>query len=238
MKTLSFGGKLFATIAALFVLKFASAQQPDSVEVTKKLDYTYQRRYIINDIKISGLSNNINETLMISNSGLMRGDTLLLPGSTHLSDAVKRLWDERYFSDIKVLMHFIDSENVNIEIVVKPRPLVNQWLLEGVSKGQKTDLMDKLDLKRGSEMSEFTINRAINIIKKHYSEKGFRNAKVTVKQSDTSEFQNMINVTFVVDKGEKVKIGDIQISGNVEIPTKKLLKAMKGTKKKNWRCFH
>ena len=64
MKTLSFGGKLFATIAALFVLNFASAQQPDSVEVTKKLDYTYQRRYIINDIKISGLSSNINETLM------------------------------------------------------------------------------------------------------------------------------------------------------------------------------
>ncbi len=237
MKVLSFGGKIIAAFAALLMVNYATAQQPDSIEVTKKLDYSYQRMYIINDIKISGLSKNINENLMISNSGLMRGDTLYLPGSTHLADAVKRLWDERYFSDIKVLMQFIDSENVNIEIVVQPRPLVNQWLLEGVGKGQKSDLMDKLDLKRGSEMSEFTINRAINIIKKHFAEKGYHNTQVTVKEGETNEVLNMIDVTFVVDKGERVKIGEIQITGNSEVPTKKLLKAMKGTKAKNWNFF-
>ena len=57
--------------------------------------------------------------LMIANSGLSRGDTLLLPGSTHLADAVKRLWNEKFFSDIQIYMEFIDHEKVNIESVGK-----------------------------------------------------------------------------------------------------------------------
>ena len=238
MKIKSFGGKILAVIAALLIVGPITAQQQDTIKSIKNLDYTTQRLYIINDITMTGLNKqHFDPQLMIANSGLSRGDTLLLPGSTHLADAVKRLWNEKFFSDIQIYMELIDHEKVNIEIHVKPRLMVNEWIIEGVGKGQKDELFDKLDLNRGSELSEFVLDRATSIIKKHYEEKGFHNTQIKIQQTNSAESDNMVDVTFVIDRGRRIKIGEILFEGNKEFADARLRGAMKNTNKKNWNIF-
>ena len=85
----------------------------------------------------------------------------------------------------------------------------------------------KLKLKRGSELSEFVINTNSDAIKKYFDEKGFQNAEVSVEQVNDTTVHNAVNVTFVVNKKSRVKIGKISFEGNEVFSDKRLRKTFK-----------
>jgi hypothetical protein len=50
---------------------------------------------------------------------------------------------------------------------------------------------------------------AVEAIKKFYAEKGFRDTKVTIVERKDTTFNNTLALDFVIDKGPKVKINNI-----------------------------
>lgn len=106
------------------------------------------------------------------------------------------------------------------------------------SKAKKSELIDKkLKLKRGSELSEFVINTNSDAIKKYFDEKGFQNAEVSVEQVNDTTVHNAVNVTFVVNKKSRVKIGKISFEGNEVFSDKRLRKTFKKTHQKGINIF-
>ena len=96
-----------------------------------------------------------------------------------------------------------------MEISVRERPRVYRWLFEGegVGKGRQKDIIEKLQLKTGGELSDYVIDKNTKLIKKYFAEKAFRNAEVSVRIENDPVIQNAVNVTFVIDRKRKVKIG-------------------------------
>ena len=133
--------------------------------------------YHIRNVNIRGVEH-MNENLIRSTSGLIPGDTIYLP-STYISNSITRLWGQRYFSDVKVGAT-IEGDSVDIELFVKERPRVYNWdfVGEGVGRGKQKDLAEKLKLRRGTELSDYVIDRNERLIKKEFVEKGFRNVEV------------------------------------------------------------
>ncbi len=107
----------------------------------------------------------------------MPGDSLYLP-SSYISNSITRLWNQRYFSDVKVGATIL-GDSVDLEIFLKERPLVNNWKFEGISRGKQKDLTEKLKLRRGTELSDYVIDKNMKLIKAYFVEKGFRNVEVT-----------------------------------------------------------
>ena len=70
------------------------------------------------------------------------------------------------------------------------------------------------------------------IIKKHFEEKGFKNAEVNIKQTDDLTHENEVIVDIYVDKKEKVKVHKIYIDGNEVLSDRKIKWAMKKTNEK------
>lgn len=62
------------------------------------------------------------------------------------------------FSDVKIGAE-IEGDSLDLEVFLKERPRVNNWDFEGISKGKKKDLLEKLKLKRGSELSDYIIDK-------------------------------------------------------------------------------
>lgn len=56
--------------------------------------------YYIRKVNVYGVRFR-DKNLLLSTSGLMPGDSLYLP-STFISDAITRLWNQRYFSDVEI----------------------------------------------------------------------------------------------------------------------------------------
>src|SRR5699024_10588929 len=167
---------LLVSILMLSVWNGYSRQQtdaPQDADGVPMMEYGDAKPYTINDIKIFGVQY-LDPDILTASTGLIRGDTVLIPGNA-ISQAVSRLWNQRYFSDVKVIAELLTDDMVNIEIYLKERPRVYRWNFEGVRKGEATTLLEELKLKRGSELSDYVIDKNIKLIKKHYSGKGFRN---------------------------------------------------------------
>lgn len=198
-------------------------------------DYDAPKLYILNKINVEGVKYYNDLEVLKATTGLTPGDSVYLP-SNYISQAVNRLWSQRYFSDVKILAKPV-GDSLNLDIILKERPRVYKWEFQGTKKGEATDLYESLKLRRGSELSDYNLKKSMDLIKKHYAEKGFMNVEVTPRITNDTTIQNAVNVTFIVDKKNKVKIGDIIFDGNVEVKDGRLAGSMKKTAKKGWKFW-
>ncbi len=199
------------------------------------IDYRNPKEYIIADITISGIET-MDRNILISMSGLKKGDKIEIPGEK-ITQVVKKFWDQGLFEDVKVSITKTDGLNAYLDIYLQERPRVSEIILKGVNKSDQDDLKENLSLKRGSQATENEINRAIYFIKEHYKEKGFFNTEVEVTQERDTVYSNRVALTFDIDKNSKVKIEEIVFRGNTAYESKKLRRVMKNTKQRDWNIF-
>ena len=206
------------------------AQEPQSVSKPVEVDYDQPRSYIIGGISVDG-NTHFGEQQIISLTGLQQGMKVTIP-SDDLSSVVTRLWAQKYFEDVALEIDRINApgDSAWLKIVIKERPRVSRWLFSGVKKNEQKDLEERLRLRRGGEFSDYVATTSVGIIKKYYSEKGFLNCNVDVQTQKDSIIKNAIRVNFAVDKGDKIRIRDINFEGNEGVSDFKLAKSMKKTK--------
>jgi outer membrane protein insertion porin family len=187
------------------------------------------REYTIAGIKISG-TKYLDESLLQSISGLTVGDKVTIPGGDNFSKAINNLWRQNLFADVTIYFTKLVGTDVYIEINVTERPRLSNFYFKGVKKGDADDLTTKSGLIKGRVVTENMKRVAVQAIKKFYSEKGYQAATVTVTEAHDPAVQNSEILTFMIDRGPKVKIEDITFFGNHEVPSSKLKKEMKDTK--------
>ncbi len=226
---------LVVALLALNIVAVSAQEVQPPVSGQDRLDYSAEpKSYIIGELKATGLRA-INPELLIKTTGLAKGDEITIPGD-RLSAITRRLMDQRHFSDIETFTSF-RGDTVDITFELKERQRVKQWIFEGTKGSEAKDMQTQLKLRRSGELSQFAIMSALEGIDNFYNEKGFRNAKVDVMVTPDSATRNFVNVTFKVDRGKRVRVGEILIDGNENIEDRKILQSMKKTKKVSWNIF-
>ena len=89
-----------------------------------------------------------------------------------------------------------------------------------------------LGLQVGGQINPDMIDRIKLIIKRHFEEKGFKNATVDVVQRDDVTGDNRVMLDINIKKNGKVKVKHIYLTGVDEKEAKKLKRAMKKTHEK------
>ncbi len=208
----------------------AIAENPDDNFVVPQgaqyLDSKEQKLYHIRKVNIHGVKY-LNHDILRSASGLVPGDSVYLPGP-FIQNAANRLWMQRYFEDIQIGAT-IEGDSLDLEVVLKERPRVMNWKIAGVPKSKSADLINELKLKRGHELSDYVIDKNSKLIKKHFSDKGFRNCEVTATYEQDTVITQGVNVTFHVKKNPRVRIGAITFEGNKNFDNKRLERTFKKT---------
>ena len=243
---MNYSGKIFSA-AALLVLCCSNifAQEPQDTTAAPKPAISENapmfknsgepKLYYIRKINVHGIKY-LNPDVLKSSAGLIEGDSIYLP-SNFIANAITRFWSQRFFSDVKIGAE-IDGDSLDLEVFLKERPRVYNWAFEGISKGKQKDLLEKLKLKRGSELSDYVIDKNKKLIRDYWSEKGFRNTEVDVRiDNDTLRPGQAVNVTFLIDRKEKVKIGRINFIGNEQFKDKRLRRTFKKTHQKSINFF-
>ena len=206
------------------------AENPDDGFVMPEnapfLDSKQQKLYHIRKVNIHGVKY-LNHDILRSASGLVPGDSVYLPGP-FIQNAANRLWMQRYFEDIQIGAT-IEGDSLDLEVMLTERPRVMNWKIAGVSKSKSADLINELKLKRGHELSDYVLDKNSKLIKKHFSDKGFRNCEVTATYENDSVIKQGVNVTFHVTKNPRVRIGAITFEGNKNFEGKRLERTFKKT---------
>lgn len=227
------------SVLSVSVLLLALSPRVRAQAGTEAGDFSYAvpERVIIQDVTVSGVEY-IDPRVLLDIVGLRKGDTISLPGS-EITAAVKKLNSQNLFSSVSINLAHREADHVVLDIHLQEQPRISRIEYVGVKRGAKKDLEEKLSLKAGQQATEATLDQAKRVIRKYYLDKGFLRVKVDARrQQDTLNF-NAVVVTFVVDRGKKVKVKEIDFEGNTAFKDSKLRwKAFKKTKRINWNIFN
>ncbi|WP_438695983.1 outer membrane protein assembly factor BamA [Winogradskyella undariae] len=210
-------------IASLFIISINSYAQVEDGET-----------YLINEITVTGNTNFSAQTIIAYSK--LRKDEEIQVGGEKIANAVKTLWKSNLFSSIDIYITNIDGNTADLEINLSDLPELKELTIEGVKKGKKEEIIDENKLKPGQKVTENLIATTKNYLTNKYRKKGFLNTDVKISTSEVidSVEKERVDMRLVIDKGEKVKIKSINFEGNEKIADKKLRKAMKSTKQKNF----
>jgi len=206
-----------------------------SQEKAEIIDYLDSYDYIIGGVSVSGVRF-LDTNALIGISGLRVGQEVSVPGDA-MTNAVKKLWQQGLFSDVRISIVKTVSDTVFLDIALQERPRISSVRYNGLKNSETQDLAEKINMPVGSQLTSYQLNNTRKIITDHFIEKGFLNTSVEFVQKDDPGQPNNIILTVDVDKKEKVKIGEITFVGNDNFSIKQLRHKMKNTKKKNLNFF-
>lgn len=194
------------------------------------VSYDDGQKYILGGLTVTGLKS-YNEQTVKTYTGLREGQVITLPGE-EISAIINKLWGLELFSDISFFITRVEGENVFLELNIIERPTLSNVTVYGVKKRKVDDIIKDTDLKKGKKITESLIANTKNFLQNKYKKQGYLNTTVNIATvKDTGE-TNAERMVVNVNKGDKVKIKDIVFEGNDMLSRKRLLKAMKKTKKK------
>ncbi len=220
----------------IFIITPFSIAQESNKDTVIIADFNKPKEYIIDTITISGIKF-LDRHVLANMTGLAAGTPITLPGED-ASKVVRKFWEHGLFDDVQFSYRIIKGNRVSIDIYLKERPRIAQFTIEGVSKSDQKDLKEKLNFRIGSQLTENIINDAITIVKKFYHEKGFFNVQVAFEHKEDTLRPNAVDLKIIITKNKRVKIMDIVFTGNKNIKASKLRRAMKDTKRRDWKFWN
>jgi len=206
----------------------------DSIEY-EPIDYSRSKEYIIGDIEVTGVRY-LQPSHLVSISGLSKGMKIKIPGSD-ITQAVNKYWKHGLFSDVKILVTKIEDGKAYLEIQLVEQPRLNRLEITGTNKTEKGDIEEKINIRRGIQITEDILNNTTLIIKKHFTEKGFFNVNIDIRQEEDTTNINMVNLYIDIDKSKRVKIQEIVFEGNSVYKDRRLRRLMKKTKQRDLNIF-
>ena len=197
---------------------------------TSDIDYTNPTKYEIGGITVEG-TQFVDANVLAMLSGLRVGDEITVP-SDDISTAIRKIWDQGMFEDVAINATNIVGGKIFLQIVVQERARVSKFSFNGIKKSEADDIRNKINLSRGDIATNHLETKTRRIIEDFYAEKGYNNAEVTITQVPDTTREHYVDLVIDVNKGEKVKIGEINIFGNENVSDAQILSAMKETKQR------
>lgn len=182
------------------------------------------QRVQIEEIRVTG-NRRIETDAILAAIKTRAGDVFTAKG---LSDDLKTVYAMGYFEDIR-----IESEDGSkgkiVLFQVQEKSTIKTISFKGNGAIKDEKLMEALDIKTGSVLNINDVRKNIQRIEVAYKEKKYHNVKVTYSTKELEN--NLVDLVFIVEEGEKVQIKEISLVGNHSFPEKKLKKIMKTREK-------
>lgn len=225
----------FAASAYLYGQTTPEGNKP-STEATTNMNAT-EGTYILKGIVIDG-AKKYSADQVLRFTGLRKGETIEVPGQK-ISEAIKKLWNSQYFSEVEVYVQSIEGQNIVLKFLLEDLKDLGEVKVVGmdrkVSKSKAEKIVKDNDLKPGKKITEDLVSSVKHNVKKQYVDKGFADAQVSIKNTPNAKDTNMMDWTIEVQRGKRVKIDHIEFEGNEHVSDSKLRKkAFKDTKQKRF----
>ncbi|MBP1619490.1 MAG: bamA 2 [Acidobacteria bacterium] len=153
-----------------------------------------------------------------------------------ITGSFQRFWDSGLVEDLKIEVEDVAPGEVRVIVTVTERPKVSEFAFEGNKKLSTSTVKEKLDtagiqLKRNVPLRESEVQRVRRALEEAYAAEGYSSAKIEPVVEEVGA--NLRKVTFRIDEGVKVKIGEINFEGNEIYSDGKLRGSMKKIKEKS-----
>jgi outer membrane protein insertion porin family len=147
-----------------------------------------------------------------------------------LRSDLKSIFSMGYFDNVEIEAKDSDKGK-NIIFRVIEKPVIKKIIISGTDELEETEVRDAAGITPNSILNQTRLNEAVQRINELYKSKGYYNTVTTAAISYPSE--NQAEVTFRIEEGEKIFIGEVLFEGN-ESFSKSELKDVIETSAWNW----
>lgn len=167
-------------------------------------------------------------SLIIRTSGLKVGDQF---SKYETEQAIKRIYGLKLFETVEIETLRI-ADGIKVKVIVQEFPILKDIKFFGNRKIKTKDFLEKSALKTGEIVTNQKLFDWQIAIQDLYKEKGFILADIRIQKTEIDS-TNKIGLVFQIDEGERVKIKQIDIVGNLNLTDKKI-KGRLTNKEKKW----
>ncbi len=165
-----------------------------------------QESFVVRDMRVEGLQR-ISEGTVFNYLPINIGDTI---DQIRVQEAIRALYDQALFDDIEMR-----REEDTLIVVVKERPSIENFTIDGNKDIKTEDLMESLrgvGLSRGRTFDRSVLDNVQQFLKEQYYDRG--KYAVVIDTSVVERPNNTVSVAINVKEGERAKIRQVNIVGN------------------------
>ena len=191
--------------------------------------------YILKDIVVDG-TKKYSAAQILRFTGLSKGEQIEIPGM-RVSNAIKKLWENNTFSEVEVYVQNVEGQNIILRFSLQDLKELGEvkFTGKGIGKSKQEKIVKDNDLKPGTKITQNLISNLETKLPQEYINKGFNDARVTIKNTPSATDPSVMNWTIDIDKGRRIRIDHIEFEGNDNVSDAKLRnKAFKFTKQKRF----
>jgi len=214
--------------AVLTLLILGSFSQ---IKAQDRVPFDQGKKYILADVVLTNKIS-FNDQTVVTFAGLEKGQEITVPGE-QISNAIKKLGKLGLFDEIAFYVNRIQNDSIYLDLEIKELPKLNEVKFVGIKKNKTEALIKDNGLTKSKVVNENLITTTKNYIENKYKKDGYYNTKVNINVIKDTSAVNQVNMVINVDKGEKIKIDEIDFIGNEKLSDNTLRKAMKDTKEKS-----
>ena len=162
--------------------------------------------FVVNDMRVEGLQR-ISEGTVFNYVPINVGDTV---DSVRIGEAVRALYGQNLFDDIEMR-----RDEDTLIIVVKERPSIESFSIDGNKDIKTEDLMDSLrnvGLSRGRTFDRSVLDNVEMFLREQYYDRG--KYGVAIETNIVERPNNTVGIRINVVEGERAKIRQVNLIGN------------------------
>ncbi len=186
-------------------------------------------------VSVEGALDESSHALVRSISGLRTGQRVSLPWDPAFGEAVRNLYSRGGYSDAQVVASEVVGDGVFLTITVEEQPRLAAYTVEGMKQADVDEMGAQIPLLRGRAVRESDIERTKMILRDRLAQDGYRLASVESRRSVDTD--GRVQLTFVVDRGERQAVSDIRFVGNDVFSERTLRKQLSNTPEQRWWRF-
>ena len=206
-----------------------SMKQQAGSAATPAADVNAPKEYELAGITVTG-AKYLDQDLLIAVTSLTIGQKIHLPNDDGFAKAIRSLWKQELFSNVEITITKFIDDKVFINIAVEERPRLSKFNFKNIKPSEAKELKTKIALVTNKVVTEATKKEAVERIKKYYTDKGYGRVVIAVQEKNDTGAVNKVALTFVIDKGSKTHINQVNIVGADNASEARLKRTLKSTK--------
>jgi len=170
--------------------------------------------FVVKDMRVEGLQR-ISEGTVFNYLPINIGDTI---DSVRIGEAIRALYGQSLFEDIEMR-----REEDTLIIVVKERPSIENFTIDGNKDIKTEDLMESLrnvGLARGRTFDRSVLDNVEMFLREQYYDRGKYGVDIQTNVIDRPN--NTVRITIDVKEGDRAKIRQVNIVGNESFSEKEI----------------
>ena len=184
---------------------------PDGFEAPEQL------RGRVAEVRIAGLRR-VEEAAVRAAIQLHSGEIL---GSWMVRRDIAAVYATGFVDDVRVdVSPVAGGDGLIVTFTVDEKPAVREVLIDGNKKIDEDSLREAIDIVNFTVLNETDVKRNIAKLREKYVEKGYYLVQIDPKV--TAVGNDQVDLTFSIAEGRKVLVRSIDITGNENVPDRKI----------------